>query len=245
MRPPTCISCGRTCASPHGVLDLAPHLGPEMPSFEQALMETRVFARVYESPLWRPLHTRLASGAGLRSELQALLSPLDGAPIRRALDLATGTGLYARAMAARHPGAEVWAMDRSLEMLQRASALDRGGHLRLARADAARIPLATGSVDHLNCAGALHLLDDTAPVWAEIARVLAPGGHLTVMTLTHPASAPAALRRWVEAHASFHPFTRARLEAELGPRFTELRVEVRRATLLVWARRALVEEGPG
>jgi SAM-dependent methyltransferase len=54
---------------------------------------------------------------------------------------------------------------------------------RVLIADASRLPLATSSVDAVSIIWLLHLLPDAAPVIAEAARVLRPGG--TLVTTVH------------------------------------------------------------
>ncbi|RFU84857.1 class I SAM-dependent methyltransferase [Streptomyces triticagri] len=89
------------------------------------------------------------------------------------LDLACGTGIVTRRLA--RPGRTVLGVDRSPGMLALAAQrLPR--HVLLG--DAGQLPLATASVDAVTLVWLLHLLPDAAPVLAEAARVLRPGGVL-------------------------------------------------------------------
>jgi ubiquinone/menaquinone biosynthesis C-methylase UbiE len=103
----------------------------------------------------------------------ALCRPLDG---RKVLDVACGTGRYARLLG-RH-GARVFGADASKNMLARA-------RLPCVQASAERLPFAGGSFDRITC-GLLfdHVADPRAP-FAEMARVLAAGGRAVVTTI-HP-----------------------------------------------------------
>src|SRR5262245_25043925 len=108
--------------------------------------------------------------------------PLDRPP--RVLDLGAGYGAVTAAVLARHPDARVTLLDYSDAMLDHARA-------RLA-AHTARLDYAVGDltrpdwaaalaepVDAVVSASVLHNLDDPpriAAIYAEIARVLAPGG---------------------------------------------------------------------
>ncbi|MEV5608676.1 methyltransferase domain-containing protein [Streptomyces sp. NPDC052225] len=95
----------------------------------------------------------------------------DGA--RRLLDLACGTGIVTRLLA--RPGLRPYGVDLAEGML-RAAAPRLGG--AVARADSRQLPFGDGAFDAVTAVWLLHLLDDAAPVVAEAARVLRPGGVL-------------------------------------------------------------------
>jgi SAM-dependent methyltransferase len=67
-------------------------------------------------------------------------------------------------------------------MLRRAVKANSGDSIAYLRADAARIPLADGSVDAATCYAALYLVNDARAVVAEIARVVRPGGRIALLT---------------------------------------------------------------
>jgi ubiquinone/menaquinone biosynthesis C-methylase UbiE len=97
-------------------------------------------------------------------------------PPKRALDLGTGTGGAAFAIASRFPQAEVIGVDLAKRMIE----LARGkltdelrGRVRFEVADAARLPYADLSFD-------LAGLSNMIPFFDELDRVLAPGGFLIV-----------------------------------------------------------------
>ncbi|MFF9583632.1 class I SAM-dependent methyltransferase [Streptomyces achromogenes] len=95
------------------------------------------------------------------------------ASARTVLDVACGTGIVTRRLA--RPGRAVVGVDLSPGMLGvAAERLPR----RVLLGDATRLPLATASVDAIVIVWLLHLLPDAAPVLAEAARVLRPGGSL-------------------------------------------------------------------
>jgi SAM-dependent methyltransferase len=103
---------------------------------------------------------------------EAALASLD--PPARALDLGTGTGLGAFAIARRFPQAEVVGADLAVRMIEEArrrTPPELAGRVRFDVADASRLPYASGSFD-------LVTLANMIPFFDELARVVAPGGAM-------------------------------------------------------------------
>jgi SAM-dependent methyltransferase len=98
-----------------------------------------------------------------------------------ALDAACGTGRYAEYLAAG--GHRVVGVDSSPEMLDRARARVPSGEFLLG--DLRRLPVPDSSVDLIVSGLALCHVPTLAPVMAEFARVLRPGGHLAVSDVHH------------------------------------------------------------
>jgi len=94
---------------------------------------------------------------------------------RGLLDIACGTGIVTRRLAAGRPGLRVTAADAAHGMARVAAARLPGP---VVRADSRQLPFGDGSFDAVSVIWLLHLLDDAAPVVAEAARVLRPGGVL-------------------------------------------------------------------
>ena len=97
-------------------------------------------------------------------------------PPRRALDLGTGTGGAALAIARRFPEAEVVGADLAERMIEQARhnlTDDVRGRVRFEVADASKLPYEDGSFDLVG-------LSNMIPFFGEIDRVLAPGGFLIV-----------------------------------------------------------------
>jgi SAM-dependent methyltransferase len=92
---------------------------------------------------------------------------------RSLLDLACGTGIVTRRLAAARPGLGVTGADAAHGMTRRAAARLPGA---VVLADCRRLPFSDCSFDAVSAVWLLHLLDDAGPVVAEAARVLRPGG---------------------------------------------------------------------
>ena len=118
----------------------------------------------------------------VRGELIGRLDELKIQP-STILDLGAGTGHAARALKRRHPRAQVIAVDIAAGMLERARAQSRWlRRFERVRADAYALPFRDGSFDLVFSSLMLQWCDDLDTVFAEIARVLAPGGLLLFST---------------------------------------------------------------
>jgi SAM-dependent methyltransferase len=100
----------------------------------------------------------------------------------RILEIGCGTGNYLEALGAGLPGRRWLGLDRSREMV--AQARSRGatvGVYAVADADAG-LPLATGTFTLAFVVDVLHHLADYRTFFAEVARVLEPGGEFLAVT---------------------------------------------------------------
>jgi ubiquinone/menaquinone biosynthesis C-methylase UbiE len=107
------------------------------------------------------------------ASFERALEQLEGSP-ERALDLGTGTGIGAFAIARRFPETQVVGADLAPEMLAEARRLtppDLAGRIRFEQADAARLPYEDGAFNLIG-------LSNMIPFFDELDRVLAPGGYL-------------------------------------------------------------------
>ena len=98
------------------------------------------------------------------------------------LDLGAGTAFTTRALKARYPRAHVIALDVAERMLMQARSSWWRPVSRIC-ADAARLPLRSGSVDLICSSLLLPWLPDPTDALAEAARVLTPRGCLTFATI--------------------------------------------------------------
>ncbi len=121
---------------------------------------------------------------------------------RTCLDLCTGSGTSLPSRP--RPGRLVIGIDASLGMLELAaeSLGGAGWAPRLACADAFRLPLRDGAIDAVTIAFGIRNLRPRPAALAELARVLAPGGTLSVLEAVAPRPGP-----W----APFHRFYVERL----------------------------------
>jgi SAM-dependent methyltransferase len=161
---------------------------------------------VFLRPLVRRQFDGLASSWEPRMGPEGLL-PLEAAlgrlpnPPAKALDLGTGTGKAARAIARRFPEAEVVGTDLSRQMIETARHVlppELAGRVQFQVADSARLPFGEDEFD-------LAVLQNAIPFFEELARVLAPAGT-AVFAFTRGAETPI----WVP------PQTLRRRLAEVG-----------------------------
>jgi ubiquinone/menaquinone biosynthesis methyltransferase len=114
-----------------------------------------------------------------------LVESVQAAPDDVVLDVATGTGLVARALRVQY-GCEVVGLDRSADML--GAAMARNGHIPLVRGRAESLPFPDESFDHVTFTYLLRYVDDPAAVMRELARVVRPGGRIAALDFGVPAS---------------------------------------------------------
>lgn len=110
---------------------------------------------------------------------RALVAAIAPRPRERVLDVATGTGMVAVALARR--GASVVGLDQSEQMLDAARARTAGGPaaaIELVHGEAERLPFEDGSFDALTFTYLLRYVDDPAATLRELARVVRPGGRI-------------------------------------------------------------------
>ncbi len=104
----------------------------------------------------------------------------------RVLDLATGTGEVALALAGRLPQAKVTGLDISAGMLARARCKPGAEKIELICADALATGLADGAADAVTIAYGVRNYADLSAGMAEMFRVLRPGGHVYILELSEP-----------------------------------------------------------
>jgi demethylmenaquinone methyltransferase / 2-methoxy-6-polyprenyl-1,4-benzoquinol methylase len=124
---------------------------------------------------------------------RALVEALAPQPGQRVLDVATGTGMVAFALAER--GCRVVGIDQSEQMLAGARAKlaaqpALAERLSFVSGEAERLPFADGEFDALSFTYLLRYVDDRAATMRELARVVRPGGRIGMLEFGVPSSAP-------------------------------------------------------
>lgn len=136
---------------------------------------------------------------GWRRRLVHHLDLADGGEV---LDVATGTGDVALALAGRWRRATVVGLDPSLEMLARArakiAARQLAARVRLVAGDGAALPFADATFNAAVIAFGIRNMTDREQGLREMRRVTRPGGRIAVLELAEPRHGPVA------AFARFH-----------------------------------------
>lgn len=119
----------------------------------------------------------------------ALVDAVAPAPGMRILDVATGTGMVAFALAAR--GAQVVGLDQSEAMLGGARARLRrtprlAERLSFVLGEAEALPFADAEFDALSFTYLLRYVDDPQATMRELARVVKPGGRIAMVEFGVP-----------------------------------------------------------
>ena len=167
-----------------GYLDL---LGEEDPTGAhpgQRLMLSSALALIYER-LWRPLGGRVlmgASGPRMRDEYSVALDMLELSPSDRVLDVGCGPGNFTRNFARAAGAGIVVGLDASRTMLARAVQETDADNVTYLRGDASALPFSDASFDAICCFAALYLIERPMRAVDEIARVLAPGGRVALLS---------------------------------------------------------------
>lgn len=130
-------------------------------------------------------------------------------PGARLLELGAGAAAFARAAAVRFPQLSVIAVEPSRH-LARAAGRERSPRLAILRAVAEALPLAERSISLAVLLSSIRHVADRARTFAELRRVLTPGGAVIVVELD-PEAAPARV-----AHHARHLEGRL-LRAAFGP----------------------------
>jgi ubiquinone/menaquinone biosynthesis C-methylase UbiE len=126
------------------------------------------------------------------SKMAELIPAVDGLKI---LDLSTGTGAVAIAVAGKHPNASIEAIDLSLGMLERAKtkARDNGlTNIAFKQCDVDKIAYDENRFDIVTCGYGLFFYPDMEETYRAICNVVKPGGMFIFSSFTEHAFKPQA-----------------------------------------------------
>jgi SAM-dependent methyltransferase len=144
--------------------------------------------------------TRDLDAAGRQRLTDILVAEVAG---RRCLEVGIGTGLVGLALARR--GIPMWGVDLSERMLAKlVDKFTHPGEVRVVRADATALPLASGAFEVVLTSQMLHLVDDWRAALRELARVVRPDGVVLIDLGNDPDSGWGG--PWAEAARKFWEF---------------------------------------
>jgi SAM-dependent methyltransferase len=230
--------------APDGYLDLLP-ADPPSTGPTQDLMTSRLVPQIYER-WWRPAIGRMAkgiTGPGMAEEVRIarlLMALSHGDSV---LDLACGTGNFSREFARTVTGSGlVVGVDTSRTMLERAAAELERAELRnvaLIRAGGEELPFRDDCFHAVCCFAALHLFAEPFAALSELARVLAPGGRIAIMTSVRRQVTVPPLKPLMERASGMRVFEPDEIVAALQTRgFDEIHQRLAGMVQFVGARRA-------
>jgi demethylmenaquinone methyltransferase/2-methoxy-6-polyprenyl-1,4-benzoquinol methylase len=155
-----------------------PHAQPDKAARVQAMFDAI-------APTYERVNRVLSAGRDAAWRREAVKTA-SVRPDDRILDLACGTGDFARAFATACPALVVGA-DFAWEMLGRGAAR-HGPRLRWCQADALRLPFADGMFTVVSCAFGVRNFQNLCHALREMHRVLAPGGRAVILEFSTPSS---------------------------------------------------------
>jgi len=223
----------------NGVLDL---LGDAFaPTPTQRMLDTRFTAWFYDRT-----RNALAPWTGMAPfelEAQQLADRLALAPGDLVLDVACGHGNFTVELARRvGPSGLVVGLDIAAAMLARAAQrVERAGltNVLLVRGDALALPVVDRAFAKVNCSGGLHQLPDLPRALSELARVAAPGAHLTASGFAESGEGSGGWRAWLRRRLSLHVVPLAPLARSLAAAgFERVQTDIAGPVGYVWGRRS-------
>ena len=165
---------------------------------ERTRFARRLFAGI--APQYERMGALLSFGQDARWR-RFLVSRSNAVPGGRVLDVAAGTQLVSRALAAGR-NVHVVALDQSEPMLRaggepnRLAGLD--GRIRPVLGQAERLPFGDGTFDSVTFTYLLRYVDDPAATVHELARALQAGGSIAMLEFSVPEAPLARLGWWIQ-----------------------------------------------
>lgn len=199
----------------------------------QNLMLSSVVPMVYER-WWRPGLGRIFkgfTGPGMADEMRIARLLLGLSAGHTVLDVACGPGNFTRSFgrAVGESGLAI-GIDSSETMLARGvrdTERDGPANVCLIRGDATALPFREGSFDAACCFAALHLFADPFGALSDMARVLAPGGRIAILTSVRRQITLPPLKPVIERASGMRVFEHGEVVAALQARgFTDVHQRV-------------------
>lgn len=214
---------------------------------ERNRFAVRLFAGV--APQYDRIGAVLSLGQDARWR-RFLVARTNAMPGGRVLDVAAGTQLVSRELAARK-GVRVVALDQSEPMLRAGRVPTElaglGERIAPVAGRAEALPFADAAFDAVTLTYLLRYVDDPPATVAEITRVLAPGGSIAMLEFHVPSGAPARAGWWVYTRAVM-PLVGAvvspawaRTTAFLGPNVSRFVAEHPLREWVAWFRHAGID----
>jgi SAM-dependent methyltransferase len=216
-----------------GYVDLLGDDAPASTGTTQDLMLTRLVPLVYER-WWRPGLGRVfkgLTGPGMEEEMRIARLLLGLSAGHTVLDVACGPGNFTRSFGrAAGAGGLAVGIDASETMLTRGvrdTEREGPGNVCLVRGDATDLPFRDGSFNGACCFAALHLFADPFDALSDMARVLAPGGRIAIMTSIRRQVTVPPLKPVLERTSGMRMFEHEEIVAALQERgFTDVHQRV-------------------
>jgi len=159
---------------------------PNFSSLASYTNHWKLTASIYEE-IWRKRSLSLLSGEDfpIEKEHELLIEWTEPNKGGTYLDLGCSTALYARALKAAQPGADVVALDFSMQMLEEARIKSEADEtdLLFVRADGKELPFFSKTFDGIVVGGTLNELTEELRVLYEARRVLKENGMVFMMHL--------------------------------------------------------------
>lgn len=194
--PLRCNECQTSFPVAEGVADLVSDRSGLSGAVQRGL-EKPMVARTYERYLRPALQLAVARHRIDRESEFLIYRSMLGTPPGPVLDLACGTGLFARRLARDREFPAVVGLDVSKAMIEEGVAQTReaGVMVDFVRAEAPYLPFLDQTLGAVLLTAALHLIAEANRLFADVARVLRPGGRFVASTYLPPGFPLTAVHR--------------------------------------------------
>jgi SAM-dependent methyltransferase len=193
--PVRCRECQASYPVGEGVVDLVGDRA--LAGALQRGLEQPLVARTYERYVRPALQLAISRQRFDRDSEFLIYRSMLGRPNGPILDLACGTGLFARRLARDPELPAVVGMDVAKAMIEEGVAQTReaGVVVDFLRAQAPDLPFQDQALGAVLQTGALHLIPDASQLFMEVGRVLRPGGRYVASTYLPPTFPASILHR--------------------------------------------------